>query len=66
MRKILLAAAALGGLTAVAGFNAVAAPSAPRPQVAQSRTEATQVDYYWHNHHYKHRRFADGRWHYWN
>jgi hypothetical protein len=64
MRKILLAAIALGGLTALAASGASAAPSAAGVHVVQP--PVTDVDYYWHHQHYHHRHWEHHQWRYWN
>jgi ABC-type glycerol-3-phosphate transport system substrate-binding protein len=46
MRKILLAAVALGGLTALAAAGASAAQSAAGVHVGQPQPPVTNVDYY--------------------
>ena len=66
MRKILLAAVALGGLTALAASSASAAPSAAGVHVVQSQPPVTNVDYYWHHHHWHHRHWEHNQWRYWN
>lgn len=71
MRRFLLAAAALGGLTAVTTAGAVAAthPLAPKAFVAQqteARLPVVQADYYWHRHHWHHRRWGHDHWRYYN
>jgi hypothetical protein len=66
MRKILLAAVALGGLTALSAGGASAAPSASGIHVVPAQPLVTNVDYYWHRHHYHHRHWDHGRWRYWD
>jgi hypothetical protein len=65
MRKILLAAVALAGLTALGATGASAAPSAAGVHVVPSQPAATNVNYYWHHRHWHHRRWHHGHWHYW-
>jgi len=65
MRRMLLAAVALGGLTAVTTAAASAAPSAAGLHVAPPELAMTQVDYYWHHHHYHHRHWDHDHWRYW-
>jgi hypothetical protein len=66
MRKILLAAVALGGLTALAASGASAAPSAAGVHVVQPQPAVTSVDYYWHHQHYHHRHWEHHQWRYYN
>jgi hypothetical protein len=66
MRKILFAAVALGGLTALAASGASAAPSTTGVHLVQPRPAVTDVDYYWHNQHYHHRHWDHNHWRYWN
>jgi hypothetical protein len=66
MRKLLLAAVAFGGLTALAASGAVAAPFAADVHRAQTQPMVTHVDYYHNHHHYHHRHYQHGHWHYWN
>jgi hypothetical protein len=66
MRRILLVAAALGGLTALTAFGAAAAPSAAGVHVVGSQPPVSQVDYYWHHHHWHHRHWDHSHWHYWD
>jgi hypothetical protein len=66
MRKILLTAAAFGGLTALTTFGASAAPSAAGVHVVGSHPAVIQADYYWQHHHWHHRRWGHHRWHYWD
>jgi hypothetical protein len=65
MRRILLAAVALGGLTALTAGGALAAPSAAGLHVAPSQPLVTQADYYYHRRHWHHRRYDHGHWRYW-
>jgi len=64
MRRILLAAVALGGLTALAGTGAIAAPSAAGVHVVPSRVLVTNVDYYYNHHHFHHRHWEHDHWRY--
>ncbi|HEY3846427.1 MAG TPA: hypothetical protein VGL95_04880 [Acetobacteraceae bacterium] len=67
MRRLLLAAAAIGGLTAVTGFGATAAPVAGAAgQYAVSLQHVVQADWYVNHHHWHHRRWEHGSWHYWD
>ena len=65
MRRMLLMAVALGGLTALTTAGASAAPSAAGIHITPSHPAATQVDYYSNHHHYHHRRWDHHHWHYW-
>jgi len=66
MRRILLAAAAIGGLTALTGFGASASPSAAGLHVTPPQRLVVNVDYWNHHHHWHHRHWDHGRWHYWD
>ena len=66
MRKTLLAAVALGGLTALAASGADAAPSAAGVHMVQPQPAVTNVDYYWHHQHYHHRHWEHHQWRYYN
>ncbi len=66
MRKILLAAVALGGLTAMTSVGASAAPSAAGVHVTPSHPLVTHVQYYWHHRHWHHRRWEHHHWRYWD
>jgi hypothetical protein len=67
VRRVLLAAAAIGGLTALTAFGATAAPVAGAAgQYVASPHHMVQADWYVNHHHWSHRRFDHGRWHYWN
>jgi hypothetical protein len=67
MCRLLLAAAAIGGLTALTAFGAAAAPvpGAMGPSAAMPQ-HVVQADWYWHHHHWHHRRYYHGGWHYWD
>jgi hypothetical protein len=65
MHKLLLTAAALGGLTALTSFGASAAPSAAGIHVAPSQPLVTHVEYYYNHHHYQHRHWEHHHWRYW-
>jgi hypothetical protein len=66
MRRMLFAAVALGGLTALTTLDASAAPSsAAGVHVAPSRPLVTNVDYDWHHRHYHHRHWDHDHWRYW-
>jgi hypothetical protein len=64
MRKMLLAAAAVGGLLGLTSLNASAAPSAAGLHVAPQQGLVTNVDYYYNHHHYHHRHWHHGHWNY--
>lgn len=64
MHRLLLAAAAIGGLTALTTLGAVAAPSAAGVHVTPSQPQLTQVDYYWNHHHWHHRHWEHDHWRY--
>jgi hypothetical protein len=66
MRKILLVAVAIGGLTALTAAGASAAPSVAGLHVAPSQPLVTHVDYWNHHHHWHHRHWDHGHWHYWD
>jgi hypothetical protein len=67
MKKLLLAAVALGGLTALTATAATAAPLATGVHAAPAQQPGiTQVDYYWHHRHWHHRRWEHHRWRYWD
>jgi hypothetical protein len=66
MRKLLLAAVALGGFTALAASGAVAAPRAEHVRIAPERPMVTHVDYYHNHHQYHHRHYGHGHWRYWD
>jgi hypothetical protein len=66
MHKILLAGAALGVLTALTSFGAVAAPSATGVRMAPSQPAVTHVDYFYHRRHWQHRRWERNHWRYWD
>lgn len=66
VRRILLAAVAIGGLTALIGSGATAAPViGAAGQYAASPQHVVQAYYYYHHHHYRHRRWYHGHWRYW-
>ncbi|WP_428535657.1 hypothetical protein [Rhodopila sp.] len=65
MRRMLLAAVALGGLTALTAAGASAAPTVTEIHLASSHPAVTQVDYYWNHHHYHHRHWEHNHWRYW-
>jgi hypothetical protein len=66
MRKLLLGAIAIGGLTALTASSALAAPLPHGVHAAPSQAGVTNVDYYWHRHHWHHRRWEHRRWRYYN
>jgi hypothetical protein len=67
VRKILLAAAAIGGLTALTAFGASAAPVAGAAnQFTAPQQHVAQADWWWRHHHWHHRRWWHGGWHYWD
>ncbi len=65
MKRVLLAAVALGGLTVLTTSGAMAAPFTAGVHVAPTQPAATQVDYYWHRRHWHHRRWWHHHWRYW-
>jgi hypothetical protein len=67
MRRILLSAAALGGLALGTAFAASAAPAVGLEGLHQATPPAAmiQADYYWHHHHWHHRRWYHHHWRYW-
>ncbi|MFL5254696.1 MAG: hypothetical protein ACJ8AI_17735 [Rhodopila sp.] len=66
MRKLLLTAAALGGLLGLATTGASAAPVAVERHAAPAaHAQVTPVDYYYHHRHYHHRHWEHGHWRYW-
>jgi hypothetical protein len=64
MKKLLLAAVALGGLTALTATTATAAPLSAGVHVAPANAGVTQVNYYWHHRHWHHRHWEHNRWRY--
>jgi hypothetical protein len=66
MRKTLLAALALGGVTALMASGAIAAPVATRIHLAPSQPLVANVDYYHGHHHWHHRHWEHNHWRYWN
>jgi hypothetical protein len=64
MRKMLLAAAALGGLFAMTSVNASAAPYAKGQHAVPERGMVTHVDYYHNHHRYHHRHWQHNHWRY--
>jgi hypothetical protein len=66
MRKLLLAAVALGGFTALAASGAVAAPHDDRNHMSPERPTVTHVDYNHNHHQYHHRQYSHGHWRYWD
>ncbi|MGA3397790.1 MAG: hypothetical protein ABSC95_01120 [Acetobacteraceae bacterium] len=67
MRKLLLSAVAIGGLTALSSFGATAAPVVGAAgQYAVPQQHVVLADWYWHHHHWHHRRWWHGGWHYWD
>jgi hypothetical protein len=66
MRKLLLAAVALGSFTALAASGAVAQPRGERERMAPERPTMTHVDYYHNHHQYHHRHYSHGHWRYWD
>ena len=65
MRKVLLTAAALGGLLAVTATGASAAPVTGLHMVP-APAMVTKVDYYRHHHHWHHRHWEHNRWRYYD
>jgi hypothetical protein len=67
MKKLLLAAVALGGLTALTATDASAAPLAAGVHAPPAQQPGlTQVNYYWHHRHWHHRHWDHRRWRYWD
>ncbi len=66
MKKLLLAAVALGGLTALTATAATAAPLTAGVHVAPAQPGVTDVNYYWNQRHWHHRRWEHHHWHYWD
>jgi hypothetical protein len=66
MHRLLLAAAAIGGLTALTAFGAVAAPSAAGVHVTPSQPLVTHVDYWHGRHRWHHRHWEHNHWRYWD
>ncbi len=66
MRKLLMAAVALAGLTGLSATGAVAAPFAAATHTARPQSHVTSVGYYYNHHTYHHRRFEHGHWRYWD
>jgi hypothetical protein len=64
MRKLLLAAVAVGGLLGLTGLNASAAPSGAGLHIATDQGPVTRVQYYYNHHHYHHRHWYHDHWHY--
>jgi hypothetical protein len=67
MKKLLLAAVALGGIAALTATAATAAPLTAGVHAAPAQQPGiTQVDYYWHHRHWHHRHWEHHRWRYWD
>jgi hypothetical protein len=67
VRKLLLSAVAIGGLTALCSAGATAAPVVGAAGLyAAPQQHIVQADWYWRRHHWHHRRWFHGRWHYWD
>jgi hypothetical protein len=65
--RIVLLAAAIGGLTALTASGVLAAPVAGAAgQYATAPLHVVQADWYWNHHHWHHRRWYHGHWHYWD
>jgi hypothetical protein len=64
MRKLLLAAAAIGGLTAVTTLGAAAATPAMAVHETRVQPLVTRVDYNWHHHQWHHRHWEHHHWRY--
>jgi hypothetical protein len=64
MHKFLLTVATLGGLAALTATGASAAPSAAGLHVDPTQPLVTNVDYYYHHHHYHHRHWEHNHWRY--
>lgn len=63
MRKILLAAVAVGGLLGLGSTSVSAAPVTTGIHTLPT-AHVANVDYYWDHRHYHHRRWRHGHWHY--
>ena len=66
MRTLLIAVAAISGLSALISSGAVAATAAAGIGVVPTHSLATPVDYFWHRHHWHHRHWTHGHWRYWD
>jgi hypothetical protein len=70
MRKILLIAAAIGGLSVLGGTAAMASPMHERQDVARyeasRQSPVMRTGYEWHHRHWDHRRWENHHWHYYN
>jgi hypothetical protein len=70
MRKIMLIAAALGGLTALGGTAAMAAPRGDHHDVARyeasRQAPVMRTGYERHHRHWNHRRWEHGHWRYYD
>jgi hypothetical protein len=66
MRRMLLAAAVIGGLAALASSGASAAPTGAGLHVAPSAPLITDVQYWYRHHHWHHRHWYHGGWRYWD
>jgi hypothetical protein len=66
MRKLLLAAVALTGFTALAASGANAQPRDEHVRMAPERPMVTKADYYHNHQRYHHRHYEHGHWRYWN
>jgi hypothetical protein len=70
MRKIMLIAAAIGGLTALGGTVAMAAPMGNHHDAvryeAPRHSPVMRTGYEWHHRHWNHRRWDHDHWRYYN
>ena len=68
MRRLLLAAVALGGLAAFTGFGAQAAPSAGLAGIhaALPSRAVTQANWYWNHRYWHHRHWHHDHWRFWD
>jgi len=68
MHKVLLATAAMAGLFTLSTLGASAAPYSGLADIHRVPAQGmvTNVDYYWHHHHYHHRHWNHDHWRYWD
>jgi hypothetical protein len=64
MRKLLLAAVALGSLIGLTASGAMAAPLGAGVHVAPAQPAVTDVQYYYNHRHWHHRHYEHGHYHY--
>ena len=65
MRKLLLAAVAFGGLSALGVGAASAVPSAAGLHVAPTQPPVTHVQYWYNHHEWHHRHYEHHHYRYW-